>query len=286
MLIVALTACASTVPTEPAPYGSPVTQQPSELSEPGPIVLETVVSARWSVPLKGLVDLDDPRAAELENGPHDIVLPVHVLTHPEHGAFIVDTGIARETVARGLVASFLKSVDTVEPLADILARQPVPLAGVLLTHTHADHVLGLPDVPANVPVMAGPGDERSRNLNSWLTFSLLDRGLGDRPLSTWGFDEARSLGPIEHALDVFGDGTLFALHVPGHTPGSTAYLARTTEGPVLFTGDCSHTQWGWDHGVAPGTYTEDHDGNVESLAALQSLADAIPGIRVVVGHEL
>ena len=79
---------------------------------------------------------------------------------------------------------------------------------------------------------------------------------------------------------------MWALSVPGHTPGSLAFLARTETGPVLFVGDTSHTRWGWDHGVPPGTYTEDAAGNAASLAKLRTIAAAWPQLRVVVGHEI
>ncbi|MEN0063489.1 MAG: MBL fold metallo-hydrolase [Myxococcota bacterium] len=275
--------CARPVSTVPAGFHPPAE---AAWEVPGPLVHEAVISARWSVPLSGLLDLKDPRAAEFEDRPYDIVLPVHVLVHPEVGAFVIDTGMPRAPLAaRGLVARFVRDIEIVEPLADILSRQQAPLVGVLLTHTHLDHILGLPDVPLEVPVYAGPGDERPHSMSDRLSFGAFRRGLGDRPLTLWRFEAAAPLGPIEHAVDVLGDGSLWALHVPGHTPGSTAYLARTTHGPVLFTGDCSHTRWGFDHGVTPGTYTVDHEANAHSLEALRALAASIPGLRVEVGHE-
>ena len=98
--------------------------------------------------------------------------------------------------------------------------------------------------------------------------------------------DARPLGPIDHAWDLLGDGSLYALATPGHTPGSIAILAATTTGPVLFVGDTSHTLWGWEHDVPPGTYTEDHDANRRSLAALKALLRALGDVNVQVGHEL
>lgn len=255
---------------------------------PGPIRYEAVVSARWAVPLKGLVDLSDPAAAGLENEDHPIVLPVHVLVHPTAGVFVVDTGVPKaRSPARGLMAWFGRDIEPVEPLADILARQPAPLAGVLLTHAHMDHVLGLVDVPAGVPIYAGKGEEAPAGFSGHLMFATFRRALGGRPLTVWDFDgtDAVDLDGVR-AIDLLGDGSLYALEAAGHTPGSTAYLARTTDGPVLFTGDCSHTRWGWDHGVAPGTYTFDHETNAASLAALRALAERWPGLRVEVGHEL
>lgn len=267
-----------------------VTFSAPEAARTAPATLhhEAVVSARWAVPLKGLLDLSDPAAAALENERHPIVLPVHVLVHPTAGVFVVDTGVPQaRSPARGLMALFGKDIEPVEPLADILARQEAPLAGVLLTHGHMDHVLGLVDVPAGVPVHAGKGEEAPAGFGGRLMFPTFRRALGDRPLTVWDFDAG---GTIDlhgvRALDVLGDGSLYALEAAGHTPGSTAYLARTTDGPVLFTGDCSHTRWGWDHGVAPGTYTVDAAANVASLGALRALAERWPGLRVEVGHEL
>lgn len=283
-LLTLLAGCHTAIHTTPASLPEP--GPAVDLDAPGPIVLQTHISATWAVPRSGLIDLTDPRAADLPHDKMPIVLPVHVLTHPEHGAFLVDTGVpATDDPTRGLVRRFARDIEPVAPLAEILGTLDGPLSGVLLTHTHLDHVLGLPDVPAGVPVHAGAGEEAPVGLNGALTFPTFRRALGDRPLTLWDFEEAPALESVDHAIDVLGDGSLWALSVPGHTPGSTAYLARTTEGPVLFTGDCSHTHWGWEHDVTPGTYTQDHARNATSLAQLRALAAAHPTLRVEVGHE-
>jgi N-acyl homoserine lactone hydrolase len=261
------------------------------VDEPGPILLETRVSARWQVPLRGLVDLKDPRAAELEGGPHPIVLPVTLLHHPERGLWVVDTGIDGALAAdgrgplRGLVRPFLRQLEPVEPLGEMLSRYDAPLVGVLLTHTHLDHVLGLPDVPEGTRIYAGPGELRGRGVQMAVmrpTYRQLLQGVTLQVLSP---TDAVPLGAFQ-GWDLLGDGSLWALATPGHTPGSLAFLARTPEGPVLMVGDNSHTLWGWEHGVPPGTYTEDAEGNTVSLDRLRALADAHPTMRVLVGHEL
>jgi len=105
-------------------------------------------------------------------------------------------------------------------------------------------------------------------------------------IEVWDFKKGQSMGPILSALDVVGDGSIWALYSPGHTPGSTAYLANTTDGPKLFVGDTSHTWWGWEHSVEPGDYTEDHERNAESLRRLRALVHEYPMIEVFVGHEM
>jgi glyoxylase-like metal-dependent hydrolase (beta-lactamase superfamily II) len=86
-------------------------------------------------------------------------------------------------------------------------------------------------------------------------------------------------------IDVFGDGSLWAIQSPGHTPGSTAYLARTTKGPQLMIGDATHTRWGWDNGVEPGTYSEDGPLSVVSLQKLLELSASHPAMTVHPGHQ-
>ena len=87
-------------------------------------------------------------------------------------------------------------------------------------------------------------------------------------------------------LDVFGDGSFWAIWVPGHTAGSTAFVARTPNGPVLFTGDACHTTWGWQNGVEPGTFSEDQPKSAVSLSRLEKLVERHPHIDVRVGHQV
>jgi glyoxylase-like metal-dependent hydrolase (beta-lactamase superfamily II) len=209
---------------------------------------------------------------------------VHVLRHPVHGTWIVDTGLPADSPARGIVKSVLKDVVVVETLHDVLARQPAPLAGVALTHMHIDHVFGLPDVPAGTPVHVGPDEQSPRSFENFVLKGTIRRALeGHDALVAWSFGDAE-VGGLP-AVDVFGDGSLIALYTPGHTPGSTSFLVNTTTGPVLLVGDTSHTRWGWENGVEPGTFTLDHEGNARSLAALKALVETWPDVDVFVGHE-
>lgn len=260
------------------------------LARPGIIRHEAVLSARWVGPLSGLLNLKHPAAREagLRDGPTPIVLAVHALVHPERGAFVVDTGVPSSgAVVKGLVAGTARNLVTVEPISAIIARLGTPLAGVLITHVHFDHVLGIPEIPPAAAIYAGPGELTSRSLVNAVMRPTIRTALADRDaIATWDFARAAPMAPFSAVIDVLGDGSLWAIHVPGHTPGSTAYLALTTTGPVLMVGDASHTWWGWDHGVEPGAFTADHPKNAESLAQLRAFAASYPQIKVYVGHEL
>jgi glyoxylase-like metal-dependent hydrolase (beta-lactamase superfamily II) len=169
-------------------------------------------------------------------------------------------------------------------MATVVAREGA-VQGVFLTHLHLDHVLGLRDVHSSVPVYVGAGDAQDRSF-----MNLFERGVYDDALSGKGPLREVHFAPdpdggFQGLLDVFGDGSFWAIWVPGHTPGSVAFLARTPHGPVLLTGDACHTAWGWQHGVGPGTFSDDVAKSAESLARLQALVARHPTIDVRLGHQ-
>jgi N-acyl homoserine lactone hydrolase len=266
------------------------------MDQAGPIQIDTVLSARWAVTRAGLINLDDPkaRAAGLEDGPEPIEVYFHALRHPTRGLFIIDSGVERalfgdpeHAAVRGLVRrlSGIENMRVETDLASWRERQKQPLAGVFLTHLHLDHVLGLPDVPAGTALYIGQGEASARGFMNLFTRALTDRILdGHAPLQEWRYG-ADPTGRFAGVIDIFSDGSLWALHVPGHTPGSTAYLARTPSGPVLFVGDACHTRFGWQHGVEPGTFSADRAESRISLEALEALAVRHPALDVRLGHQ-
>jgi N-acyl homoserine lactone hydrolase len=51
------------------------------------------------------------------------------------------------------------------------------------------------------------------------------------------------------------------------------------------TGDTSHTRWGWDNGVEPGTFLADRQRSRDSLRALKTLSQRHPNMTVKLGHQ-
>jgi len=263
---------------------------------PGPVTVETVIGADWQVPRSGLINLDHPKPkeAKLTDGPEPIVIPMHAVRHPTFGLYLVDTGVERalrddpdHAALHGLAARVM-GVDTIRVRTDTaswIAAQKEPVRGVFLTHMHLDHVSGMRDVPSAAVVYTGPGEASATAFVNAFVRGPTDAALeGKGDIHEWRFVRDPS-GAFEAVVDVFGDGSFWAISVPGHTAGSTAYLARTPDGPVLFTGDASHTAWGWTHGVEPGTYSDDGPRSAESLARLRDFVARHPHIDVRLGHQ-
>lgn len=302
MLLLSLTALgcrSSNHPVVPASLGSASNEAATiaqTMDEPDRWTVETINAADWVVPLKGLVNLEHPeaQAAGLEDHDEPIQVYFHALRHPEHGLFIVDTGVEKaqveapeEAAFRGLIAKLLP-VDALQvhvTTADWIAQQSQPLTGVFLTHLHLDHVMGLPDVPAGTPIYLGPGETSERSAGNGFVKNVFRRALkGHDALREWQFS-ADLDGRFAGVVDVFGDASLWAIHAPGHTPGSTAFLVRTEAGPVLLTGDVSHTAWGWEHGVEPGKFSSDKVVSAQSFQTLRVFAMEHPSLDVRLGHQ-
>lgn len=286
-------------PTEP--YAPPAARPaPADwdavLAAPVDVEVRTVVSARWEAKRKGLLDLRHPvaREAGLKNEAIPIVLHVGVIRHPDAGDFIVDTGVDtalaqgdRDGAVRGLLRGATKRMEPLEPLAGIVARHELTVSGVLLTHSHFDHIMGLPDLAPEVPIYVGPGELRQRRkLNGLLRPTHRRIFEGRDPIRELDPATAIALDPFPAAIDLLGDGSIWGILCEGHTKGSVAWLVNAAEGPALFVGDTSHTRWGWEHGVPPGKFTSDHARNAEALERLRTFVQRHPQVKVYVGHEL
>ena len=293
-----LACAASQQPTRPADLGRVAASHEmlAVIRDPGPVEFKSVKAADWVVARSGLINLDHPtaRAAGLEDGDEAIGIYFHVLRHPRFGTFIVDSGVEsgfRDPEGNRRVSYLVESAMRTSDLEihvttrEWLATESEPLSGVFLTHLHLDHVMGLPDVPPDTPVYAGPGEPGASQFLNLFSRGTIDRMLEESgPIQEWtyaGDPDGRFTGVV----DIFGDASVWAIHSPGHSPGSTAYLVRTPEGSKLLVGDASHTRWGWENGVEPGTFSLDRPRSAESLAALRELASEYPEMDVYLGHQ-
>ncbi len=289
----ALVACATPTTRHPvivSDLGAAASTRRMEasLSRPGVVGFERVRFAQWTGGRGGFIDRDDPRTAAVPQGFETAVIYAYVLDHPTRGRYLIDAGVSRDLEARlnPLMRKGLAdlSVRIDQSLTEWMADRSAP-AAVFLTHLHFDHVGGVIDLDPAVPIYLGPGEARETHAMNGLLGHPIDAILrGRAPLREWVF-AADPDGEFAGVLDVFGDGSVWALHAPGHSPGSTAYLVNAVDGPRLIVGDAVSTRLGWDDSMPQPVPDSARADAGRSADRLRRFAARHPEIEVFLGHQ-
>jgi N-acyl homoserine lactone hydrolase len=203
-------------------------------------------------------------------GPGKVTDSCYLIRHGDQN-MVWDTGLPAETKNKpmnenGMVASIDRT------LADQLGQLGVKPADVNvlgISHMHGDHI-GQAAQFTNARLVVGKGD--------------FDR-LAGRPedsLKGWrGAGKKVTLATAD--VDVFGDGSVVALHLPGHTPDHLALLVKLASGPVLLTGDLYHTTIARQKRAVPGFNTS-REQTLQSMDKFEKLAKDT-GAKVIIQHE-
>lgn len=219
-----------------------------------------------------------------------IVSYAAVLRHPTAGVVVIDPGFGQRTADAPHEVPGRATVRTTglvmgQPL---VAQLSEPVDRILVTHMHVDHAGAIEDFPAAVVQIAASEWEfgtRRRPIRAVVPPEDADA----RTIEPLAFADG-AYGPFDAHTDVLGDGSLIALPAPGHTPGHTAFLVNLPGGSFLLTGDAA---WVDDHlsqpalkgRLARSLIEVDGAANGDALWRLRALADAIPGVIVLTGHD-
>lgn len=177
-------------------------------------------------------------------------------------------------IGRGPIAPTL-SVDLPTQLARIGVR-PVDITRLALSHYHFDHAGQAATFP-EATLMIGAADWNA------LHADRLPFGAEPALLAPW-LNGNGKVDPVHGDRDVFGDGSVVMLTMPGHTPGSSALLVRLPKtGAVILSGDVVHLEAQWSRSAVPSWNTERAD-SLASMDRLQRLAKTI-GATIVVQHD-
>lgn len=142
--------------------------------------------------------------------------------------YLVDCGPSLTLIDSGSSPDLSK----LEAKVNQLGFDPAEISHLILTHYHADHILGAPSFRSKYG---------SRLIMHAADAQILESGDSFRSLS---FMFGSKLNPCPVDLKLQGDcwielGSLSfrCIHIPGHTPGSIAVLVDTPKGGVLFGQD-------------------------------------------------
>lgn len=167
------------------------------------------------------------------------------------------------------------SVDLPTQLARLGIR-PDDITRLALSHYHFDHAGQAATFP-KATLLIGAAD--------WAALRSTRKPAGAELalLAPW-LSGTGKVDPVEGDRDVFGDGTVIMLSVPGHTPGASALLVRLPKtGPVILSGDVVHLETQWLLSTVPSWNTQRAD-SLSSMDRLQKLA-ANTGATIIVQHD-
>lgn len=260
----------------------------ASLMQPGIVTFERVRFAQWTAGRGGFIDRKDPRTAAVPKGSEEATIYAYVVDHPRFGRVMIDSGVSAELAGRlnVLMRRAVSDLDVrmARTTAQWLVGQAPPRA-VFLTHLHFDHVGGLIDLPVTTPVYVGAGEAQERSRVNLVLGRPADAALrGYGPLREWRF-QPDSDGRFAGVLDIFGDGSLWAISTPGHSAGSTAYLVNAVDGPKLVVGDAVSTRLGWEQQMPQPVAPSARADSEASAERLRSFAAAHPNVEVFLGHQ-
>ena len=239
------------------------------------------------------LDPKSPKQAECDHTPRDLAVLVHWIHHPRLGDFLIDTGFDNSFTKHPPYGNYTEAMKLFnwlngvtnrqqqgEDLSAQLARLKIQPRAVFFTHLHPDHTGGVPALGPQTEFIFG-----RLEANFLARAAVANHFSGKTRFSSLDFSSAPMMAPLGPSIDLFGDGSVWAISVPGHTDDDIAYLVNGPV-PLLLTGDASHFEWAFQAGVAPRGWNQAGTARgYQSLAQLRSFTRAYPSIRVVYGHE-
>ena len=180
-----------------------------------------------------------------------------LVSHPEKGNFLVDTGYSQDFFdatrsGMGLLSRWMlpATLDQHRDAAGVLQAcgvDPETVHSIFITHFHADHISGLKRFSHARFVARRSAWSHLASLSAWrksqeLFFPTL-MPIDFEQRADW-FDEtdfkvSSSIVPDFRTFDFWGDGSMFLVDLPGHAIGQYGLFFPTLSRPMLYIVDAA-----------------------------------------------
>ena len=236
-------------------------------------------------------------------GWHDVRChaPAFLLQHPDRGVLLFDTGYAPR-----LLDAFAHWPDRLYKYAtpttlgmpallqlDRYGVAEVDVRTVIVSHLHADHVAGLHDFPHATFVVSRAALALQQSVHG---VDAVRRGVLQRLFPVDFAMRAQVIDGLNGAPlpwlgathDLFGDGSVLLVAMPGHARGQLGALVRSPRGTVLLCADGAWTSQAYRELRPPHAVTtlmqDDMRALTSTLRALHDFARERPDVTILPTH--
>jgi len=284
------------------PVSGPI---PPDRAEPGDVARTEPLRVRLTLLCAGTTETRE-RLFGLSRSWRRVTIPAlfGLIEHPVQGAVVFDTGYSTRLHAagRGLperlytlaVPLNITPADNAGVQIEQLGYDPRQVPWVIVSHFDPDHIGGLRDFTGARVVCSRhawtgiSGKTGFKALAVRLLPGLLPEDLSAR-LHLLSEPTGPAIGPFARSLDLFGDGSIRLVSLPGHAPGLLGAFVTTESGTVIFL--CADAVWslsqlesgsfrlGLHRRIACNKREQD-----ETYARLARLHTEMPGVEIVPSH--
>lgn len=265
-------------------------------NKPQQITVKSFITGYVLLNKRGALNPDHPKAGIIEDELIEVPVLAHWIHHEKLGDYLMDAGLDSSYHddphgnMKGLLAKlFINAKIFVDEykqgknqnIGHYIEENRIKLDGVFFTHLHCDHIAGTRELPKDILYVVSKGEK----YHDYKPFFYGDYLKGVNTLYEIDFKDGEDMPILGKCVDIFGDGSLWAVSTPGHTKCHISFLINADKGPILLAGDVCFIKSSFKNGIAPSSYTEEVEVNQESFDKILEFKRVYPQTEVICGHQ-
>lgn len=162
-----------------------------------------------------------------------------------------------------------------------MSLQPKDIDYVLLTHLDCDHVSGLSQLAGAKNIICAKSEKAFayRHLVRYTPSMWKNTGIKGFRFKKTG------IGPVGKSYDLFKDGSVLLVNIPGHSAGLFAVLVKNDEGKfVLLYSDGGYASASWRKMIRPGI-SSDPEKQMKSLEWIKMMSEDARCVESIANHD-